>query len=129
MRKALGIVVLLIVIVLGSVVYYKYYYVFGEGVKSGQLNYLVKKGNLFKTNEGKLIQSGVRSRTPGSIQSYEFEFSVTDSRIADILMKNSGKDFDLHYKEYHNPVPWRGFTRYVVDSIYAMRETPAGPAL
>ena len=58
--------------------WWKYYFVFGEGVKSGQLNYVVKKGNLFKTYEGKLIQAGFRTKTAGNIQSYEFEFSVTD---------------------------------------------------
>jgi hypothetical protein len=129
MRKVVWIAASIVIIVIGFVIFYRYYYVFGEGVKSGELNYLVKKGNLFKTYEGKLIQSGVRSRTPGSVQSYEFEFSVDDPRIADVLMKNSGKNFDLHYKEYHSTIPWRGFTKYIVDSIYAMRSSPSGPNL
>ena len=51
-------------------VWWKYFYVFGEGVKSGELNYVVKKGNIFKTYEGKLIQSGFRAQTIGGIQSY-----------------------------------------------------------
>src|SRR5512141_120742 len=91
---------IIFIVVLLVVVWWKYYFVFGEGVKSGELNYLVKKGNLFKTYEGKLIQSGFRSKTPGTIQSYEFEFSVVDDSIANILMNNSGNNFDLHYKEY-----------------------------
>ena len=41
-----------IILVLAGVVYYRYYIVFGEGVKSGILNYAVKKGNVFKTYEG-----------------------------------------------------------------------------
>ncbi|RYG01946.1 MAG: hypothetical protein EOO02_11610 [Chitinophagaceae bacterium] len=100
----------------------RYYWVFGEGVKSGELNFLVHKGYVFKTYEGKLIQAGIRSRTVGSIESYEFEFSVTDKAIAERLMTNAGKEFDLHYKEYFGKVPWRGNTVYVVDSILAMRE-------
>ncbi|MXV51569.1 hypothetical protein GS399_11360 [Pedobacter sp. HMF7647] len=116
-----GILALIVILILAIVVFFRYYYVFGEGVKSGQLNYLVKKGNIFKTYEGKLIQSGLRGGGTGSVQSYEFEFSVTNERVADELMKNSGKDFDLHYKEYHGTLPWRGFTKYVVDSIYTMR--------
>lgn len=104
--------------------FFRYYYVFGEGVKSGELNYVVKKGNVFKTYEGKLIQRGFRSQTPGSIQSYEFEFSIEDEKLAEELMKNSGKYFDLHYKEYHGTLPWRGFTTFIVDSIYSMRENP-----
>ena len=46
-------------------VYVRYYYVFGTGVKSGELNYLVYKGVVFKTYEGKLIQSGFRADKPG----------------------------------------------------------------
>ena len=122
MGKFLGIVVLIIIVVGGGVFYWKYVNVYGEGVKSGQLNYLVRKGDIFKTYEGKLIQSGIRSRQPGSIQSYEFEFSVEKRDIADKLMANSGKDFDLHYKEYRGSLPWRGYTTFVVDSILAMRD-------
>jgi hypothetical protein len=122
LMKRIGLIVtIFIILIISGIVYYRYYYVFGEGVKSGELNYLVKKGNLFKTYEGKLIQSGLRGGAAGSIQSYEFEFSVTDEHIADVLMKNSGKSFDLHYREYHNTLPWRGFTRYIVDSIYTSR--------
>lgn len=109
-----------ILLVIGVIVWWNYFYVYGEGVKSGELNYLVKKGNIFKTYEGKLIQSGLRSRTPGSIQSYEFEFSVADKAIAEQLMNNSGQYFDLHYKEYKNTIPWRGYTRYIVDRITRM---------
>ena len=122
MRKFLVIIILSIVVIATGYVYFFYLNVFGEGVKSGQLNYLVRKGNIFKTYEGKLIQSGIRSRQPGSIQSYEFEFSVQTKEIADKLMANSGKDFDLHYKEYRKTLPWRGYTVFVVDSILAMRE-------
>lgn len=102
-------------------VWWKYFFVFGTGVKTGHLNYVVRKGDLFKTYEGKLIQEGIRSQSAGSIQSYEFEFSVVNKKVADSLMVNSGKIFDLHYKEYHGVVPWRGNTRYIVDSIIAMR--------
>ncbi len=112
-----------IVLLTGAVMFWwKYYFVFGEGVKSGQLNYVVKKGNLFKTYEGKLIQAGFRSQTPGSINSYEFEFSVADDSIASILMNNSGSYFDLHYKEYKGAIPWRGFSPFVVDKIISMKK-------
>lgn len=102
--------------------WWKYYFVFGEGVKSGELNYVVKKGNLFKTYEGKLIQAGFRSQAPGTINSYEFEFSVADDSIANILMNNSGNYFDLHYKEYKGAIPWRGFSPFIVDKIINMRK-------
>ena len=101
--------------------WWKYYFVFGEGVKSGELNYVVKKGNLFKTYEGKLIQSGFRSKTIGTLQSYEFQFSVIDDSIANTLMNNSGSHFDLHYKEYKGALPWRGYSSFIVDKIISMK--------
>ncbi len=114
---------ILLIVLLGLIIffYWRYHYVFGEGVKAGQLNFLVKKGYVFKTYEGKLIQSGFRGGAPGSIQSYEFEFSVENDRIANQLMMNSGKEFELHYKEYMGVLPWRGHSKYIVDSIINMR--------
>ena len=105
-----------------DLVYFWYVLVSGEGVKPGQLNQPDWKGNIFKTYEGKLIQEGFRSQTAGSIQSYEFEFSIKSKKIYEILSANSGKSFDLHYKEYHGAVPWRGNTKYIVDSIVSMRD-------
>jgi hypothetical protein len=96
--------------------WFRWFWVFGEGAKSGQLNYVVHKGFLFKTYEGKLIQSGIRAQG-ASLNSYEFEFSVADKRIAEELMVRSGDQFTLHYKEYLGALPWRGHTKYVVDSI------------
>jgi hypothetical protein len=122
MRRFLGWIFIIVFLVIGGFIYYRYYMVFGEGVKSGELNYVVKKGYVFKTYEGKLIQSGIRSKTAGSIQSYEFEFSVANSRIAENLMLNSGKEVTLHYKEYLGAIPWRGYTNYVVDSILSIKE-------
>jgi hypothetical protein len=122
MRKIILFVVILLLLVASGIIYWKYFFVFGEGVKSGHLNYVVLKGDVFKTYEGKLIQEGIRSRTAGSIQSYEFEFSIVNKRIAEKLMANSGKWFDLHYREYHNVIPWRGNTTYIVDSILTMRD-------
>ena len=117
MSKFLIIAILLI----GILIWWQYFYVFGEGVKSGELNYVVKKGNLFKTYEGKLIQSGFKSRTIGTVQSYEFEFSVANDSIANVLMNNSGQYFDLHYKEYKKSLPWRGFSVFIVDEIKSMK--------
>ena len=121
MRKFLGIFSIVLVVVLVIFIYWRFYYVFGEGVKAGELNYMVKKGYVFKTYEGKLIQSGLRSKTPGTVASYEFEFSVADDSVANVLMLNSGKIFELHYKEYLGTIPWRGHSKYVVDKIINMK--------
>jgi len=122
MRRFLVILTLIILLIVAGVIYWRYYWVFGRGVKSGELNYVVEKGYLFKTFEGKLIQSGFRSRAPGSVQSYEFEFSVANERIANQLMMSSGREVELHYKEYLGAIPWRGYTNFVVDSIISIRD-------
>ena len=114
-------VMFITIVILAFIFWWKYYYVFGEGVKSGELNYAVKKGNIFKTYEGKLIQSGFRAQGVAGVQSYEFEFSVINDSIANVLMNNSGSYFDLHYKEYKGTVPWRGFSPFIVDKIITMR--------
>ena len=121
-RRITRLLMVLSVLGLIAFIYFKFFFVFGEGVKTGHLNYAVRKGNIFKTYEGKLIQEGYRSKTAGTIQSYEFEFSIKNKVIYEILAANSGKRFDLHYKEYHGAVPWRGNTKYIVDSIVSMKE-------
>jgi len=131
MKKTALIVSLIVLLVLAGFVFFKYYFVFGEGVKAGELNFMVKKGVVFKTYEGKLIQSGFRStgKTTGStIQSYEFEFSVENKGIADTLMLSSGKNMELHYKEYNGALPWRGFNKYVVDKIISIDKDVNGTA-
>ena len=112
--------------VLAAAVYFRFFFVFGEGVKSGELNYVVYKGVLFKTYEGKLIQTGIRSKAAGSIQSYEFEFSVENEALARELMLQGGKTLELHYKEYFGALPWRGFTKFIVDSIVTVRPAEQG---
>ena len=127
MRKFGAILGLIVVVGLAIFFYFRFYFVFGEGVKSGELNYVVKKGVIFKTYEGKLIQSGIRSKAAGSIQSYEFEFSVENAKLAERLMLEGGKVVELRYKEYFGALPWRGFTKFIVDSIIT-HDIPVTPA-
>jgi len=112
---------LLVALVLSAIWFaWHFYWVFGEGVKAGQLNNFTKKGYVFKTYEGKLIQAGFQGGQPGSVQSNEFRFSVVNESVAGKLMSNSGKQFELHYKEYMGALPWRGTSVFVVDSIISM---------
>jgi hypothetical protein len=111
---------LLVFILLAVVpfIYWRFFYTVADGTQAGMLNVFQKKGLIFKTYEGKLIQSGFKA----NIQSNEFSFSVTDSRLADQLMKLSGKELNLHYKQYLGSLPWRGMQQNIVDSIYEVRD-------
>lgn len=116
--------IVLIILVIGGVITYFYLPYGDSSVKAGQLNYVMHKGIIFKTYEGKLIQTGIKTGTMGGVQSNEFEFSIENQELAKQLMNLTGQNVKLHYKEYFGALPWRGYTRFIVDSIVAIEEAP-----
>ncbi|MDR3367155.1 MAG: hypothetical protein LBO71_09360 [Prevotellaceae bacterium] len=124
MKKFFLIATLVLLLVAAGFIYFKFFFVFGEGVKNGELNYVVYKGYIFKTYEGKLIQQGFRSEGSGKMGSNEFEFSVANKKVAEKLMRAGGEEVELHYKEYKRALPWRGYSVYVVDSIVSISKKP-----
>ena len=121
--KVISTIVLILVLAAAGFGYFKFFLVFGEGVKSGELNQFMLKGYVFKTYEGRLIQSGFKGGTANgsSIASYIFEFSVENEALADSLMHLSGRTVELHYKEYLGALPWRGMQKTVVDRIESVQ--------
>ena len=117
MKKFLKIGIPLLIVILALVFWWRYYFVFGEGVKAGNLNFVVKKGYVFKTWEGRIIQEGFKTPNPNQMQSNEFDFSILDDEIAQKLERHSGKFVELRYKEYLNAIPWRGNSNYIVTEI------------
>lgn len=106
-------------------VYFRFYFVFGDGVKAGELNQFTYKGYIWKTYEGRLIQAGFKGSVPktggtATIQSYIFDFSVANEEVANELMRCSGKTVEVHYKEYLGALPWRGMQKHVVDKIISV---------
>lgn len=121
MKKILFIVLSVLILGGAGFVYFKYYFVFGSGIKTGTLNYVVHKGYVFKTYEGEMILSGVSSKTPGTIQSNQFLFSVDNEEVAKKLERMGGMEVELQYKEYLGALPWRGYSKFIVDSILSVR--------
>lgn len=116
MAKWIVSAVLIVLLVVSGIIFFNYFWLFGEGVKGGNLIDLRKKGYIFKTYEGevnleKFVQASEKT----------WYFSVEDPRIADSLMKCTGREVSVHYKEYKNPVIWRGMQKYIVDSIISVR--------
>ena len=101
-----------------------YYYPYEEGIKSGKLEYVVYKGLVFKTYEGKFISSGIKSDEGEGISSRSDDpcFSVAKKSVAESLMRAGGKAVELHYKKYFRALPWRGSSRFVVDEIVNIAE-------
>lgn len=125
--KKIGCVTLIIVLcVLGIVSYFWFYWAFAEGVKSGNLNYMTKKGYVFKTYEGRLIQDGFKSDSVG-IQNNEFIFSVSDNKVAEQLENATGKNVQLHYTEYNHSLWWRGNSEFIVDSVISINNVGVNP--
>lgn len=120
LKKTLWTIFAIILVGLVVFCYWRYYFVFAEGTKAGQLNTFQLKGIIFKTYEGKIIQSGFKA----NVQSNEFEFSVTKESVANILLNNAGKEMELHYKSYFGSLPWRGMQTFIVDSVYAIQGAP-----
>lgn len=116
-QKIIWTSIIIVFVALSGFIYWRYYFVYAEGTKAGLLNTFQKKGVLFKTWEGKIIQSGFRA----NVQSNEFDFSVTSESVAEQLLRCSGKEVELHYKIYIGTLPWRGLERNIVDSVYEVR--------
>lgn len=117
----------IVALALSVFLYFRFYFVFGDGVKAGELNQFVLKGVVFKTYEGRIIQAGFKSganvgTADSSMGSYVFDFSVENEVLADSLMRCSGKHVEVHYKEYFGALPWRGMQRHVVDRIVSVKD-------
>jgi hypothetical protein len=122
MKKVLSILSVVLLVGLGVFLYIKFWYVYSDGVNEGDINYFQREGFIFKTYEGKMIQTGYNSKnTSSTIQSNEFKFSVEDERIAQQINNASGKQIKLHWKRYLGTLPWRGNSQFVVDSIFSTR--------
>lgn len=117
MKKILWSIAAILIVALISFLYWRFYFVYAEGTKAGQLNTFQEKGIVFKTYEGKIIQSGFKA----NVESNYFEFSVTKESVAQTLLNNAGKEVELHYKRYFGSLPWRGVQSYIVDSVYAIQ--------
>ena len=106
--------IIILIVGFGIFFYSHFYWEFGSGTKAGTLNTFMRKGYVFKTYEGKIIQSGFKA----NVQSNEFNFSVTKESVAQTLLNNAGRDVEVHYIEYFGALPWRGMEKYIVDSVY-----------
>lgn len=117
--KTIGcLVTLIIVAVLAVVLYFKFFWVFSDGTKTGELNSLTYTGYLFKTYEGEIILTGYGSKNGGGqVQSKTFKFSVQNREVAEKLMEMTGARVTVHYKEYKGALPWRGYEKSIVDSV------------
>lgn len=130
MGKVIFSVLLILILGVAGYSYWYYYNVYDEGRKEGILYGFSRKGNIFKTYEGVILQPGLRPAKTGGLNTNEFHFSVTDEHIADSLNKLAGMQVELHYVRYRKSLPWRGDNyntenkdngQYIIDRIESVK--------
>ncbi len=99
---------------------------YSEGVRTGYVVKISRKGVLFKTNEGELNFGFPQVNTlPGATSQNIWMFSVPDSDVAHQIQKASetGQKVSLHYKQKYMKLFFIGDTDYLVYKIEPSPET------
>ena len=113
--------VVILLLVFAIFIYWKYFFTYSEGNRAGLLQKFSYRGQLFKTWEGEMILSSVKSSQNVTLASEKFMFSVTDKQFAEKLFHLEGRFITVHYMEKNGKLFWRGDTEYFVDSVTGMR--------
>ena len=130
MRKAILIFILAVIAFIAGYIYFSCYMTYDDGGREGILYSFSRKGSVFKTYEGVILQPGLRSARTGGLNTNEFHFSVTDEAVADSLKKCIGMQVLVHYNQYRKSLPWRGENnnndnkekgQYIVDKIQTVK--------
>ena len=114
---------LLAIFLLAGIAVLAFYYfgTYSEGVRSGVVVKISRKGYLFKTYEGQLNLMTFGAVRSQNMISESFEFSVSSSHtdlINELEQASlSGERVSLHYVERFAAFPWRGDTKYFVDKL------------
>ena len=106
-----------LILILVSFIYFKYFFTYSEGYRAGLLQKFSNKGVVFKTYEGELILSSVSSTSNVALASEKFQFSVLKKDVSPMFDTLQGRSVIVHYIEKKGIVPWRGDSKYLVDSI------------
>jgi hypothetical protein len=116
-KKILRWTLSIIIIFFVMFIYFKYFFTYSEGLRAGLLQKFSHKGVVFKTYEGELILSSVSSTATVALASEKFLFSVTNKNLVIQFDTLQGRNVIVHYTEKRGTVPWRGDSKYLVDSI------------
>jgi len=114
--------ILLIALVLGiATLAFLYYGVYERGVMAGKVLRITEKGMAFKTYEGKLNLESFGALKGASPVAETFDFSVESDQTAVIKQLEevslSGERVNLHFVKRYALFPWRGDTKYFIESV------------
>lgn len=101
------------VIVLVTVIYFSFIYfaTFSEGVRSGELIKISKKGVLVKTWEGEISQ-GI-----SGAQIFSFSVESKNKQVIEDLKKYQGHYVKVNYIERYKTLFWLGNTNYFITKV------------
>ena len=116
-RKVIRTILILLVLGLGIFFYWKYAFTYSSGNRYGLLQKFSQRGTVFKTYEGEMVLSSVRSNQNVPLASEKFFFSVKNKHTAEKLMNMQGQYVTVHYREKNGVLPWQGDSKYIVDSV------------
>jgi len=88
---------------------------YSEGIRSGNLIKVSKKGVVFKSFEGQLNLGGI-SMSNG-LEGNIWSFTMLEESLINTLKSYEGKKVKVLYKERYKTMPWLGDTNYIVTKI------------
>lgn len=120
-KKVLSTILVLLVLIGIGTFSFLYFGTYSEGVRSGIIMKVSKRGTLFKTYEGQLNMEGFGAVNAENEFSEVWEFSVEKSHT-DVIEKLEQASLDggrinLKYIERFTPFFWRGDTKYFVTEV------------
>lgn len=117
MKRIFRFIIILLILFLAVFIYWKYFFTYSDGYRAGLLQKFSRKGNIFKTYEGEIILSSVKSSNNVALASEKFFFSVMDEKLASRLDTIQGQFVIVHYIQKNGKLFWRGESTYFVDEV------------
>lgn len=111
-------VVLVIVLLIAGFIGFFFFTNYSDGIRSGVMMKISRKGYIFKTHEGQLNIGGFDQTNDIGVSNV-WEFSITEDAVLEELedaMDNSQR-VKLYYKEKYIKLPWLGDTKYFVYEV------------
>lgn len=117
MRKFIFILIVFLLTTTAIWFWWSFYYTYSDGNRSGMLQKMSHKGNVFKTYEGEMVLNSLLINSTVPVSSEKFYFSVANEILGKKLEQYEGQKIILHYQEKKGILFWRGDSKYIVDSI------------
>lgn len=118
-------IVIILLVAIVALFSFSYWGTYSDGIRSGMVVKISKKGWVFKTYEGQLnLQTFGANKSPNLV-SESFEFSVESDQEAVIKALEeaslSGERVSLKYEERLAKFFWRGDTKYFVTEVERLK--------